>query len=230
MRVRRPKTATSCLTLALFLATAGCISSSPSSSPAPKLENYDRSCTPGGTECRPVFVGAGDCCDLECPNGAVNARDLDRAISDSFVAGTCGINQGCAVHPRCSGDTAICVAGQCQIYQHPSTLSLAHYDRSCTSVDDCADVFFDVDPCCKTTCANTAVRADQVDLVDSDVGEIRRNCPSSAECGLPPLPVDAGTRTCTGRLACVAGVCELLGARPDDGGLDASSADGAAEP
>lgn len=195
----------------LALATVGCSSSAPPR--VPKLDDYDRSCQADG-DCRPLFVGASTCCDLTCPNGAVNAADADRAFSDSWRAGSCMLNEVCKELPPCAGDEAICVAGQCEIRQHPSVLSLDDYDRSCTSVLDCDAVFFTEMPCGSPHCPNAAVRATEAGRVNGDVNNLLlRSSPQS--CPIPPPRAP-----CTGRVLCVDNLCQFVD-EPQDGGADA---------
>jgi hypothetical protein len=86
----------------------------------------------------------------------------------------------------------------------PSTpakpISLASYDRTCATVDDCAPVFFDEDTCCRSGCPNTAIRASEVARLDKDVST--GMCAGSPPCKRPFMC--AG-----GRIQCVQGLCTL---------------------
>jgi hypothetical protein len=198
--------------LALVLLLA-CSSSAPPR--VPKLGDYDRSCHVDG-DCRPLFIGAGDCCDLACPNGAVNAAVSDRAFTDTWRASTCMIGDLCKELRPCPACEAICVAGQCEIRQHPAKLSLDDYDRSCTAVTDCALVFFAEMPCGSPSCPNAAVRASEAGRLNGDVNNVLLTS-TMTSCNVTPPRKD-----CTGRVSCTNGLCQFLD-EPHDTGVTQDS-------
>jgi hypothetical protein len=196
-----------------FIAAAGCGSSS---ARVPKPEDYGRSCNTAD-DCQAVYVGAPTCCDRQCANTAVNVADSERATLDTQHARICGAIVNCdPFPPPCQPGPAICVDGTCQLWQHPKDLSLDNYDRSCTSVSDCAAVGFDATGCCPTFCPNASVRVTQVPLITSDLEAFR------GICARPVCSVDPRI-TCTGRLLCESGLCQLVDTHHDAGASGDSS-------
>ena len=95
----------------------------------------------------------------------------------------------------------LAIAG-CDSHKVPSP---SDYDRTCTTVSDCAAVYIGPVGCCGGGCPNVAVRASVAQKAMNDVqaaaqcnGSVRPPCGSGAACN-------------EGRVQCNAGLCELTG-------------------
>jgi hypothetical protein len=198
----------------LWLAAAAVGCGSHAHAHAPRVEDYQRSCTKS-TDCTMVYLGAEGCCG-QCPNAVISTSEVLRANNDVGAAMNCESVTSCSAQPPCPTRTPACVQGTCQFWQPPTQLSLSNYDRSCTSVTDCAAAFFTEHPtCCDFPCLNAAVRTSALDSLQTDIRGSTM-CPSPPSCEAPAeCPV--------GRILCEAGLCQFVSSQRDAGVNDAET-------
>lgn len=98
---------------------------------------------------------------------------------------------------------ALAATASCNSSSSPKPRSLDDYDQTCTTVLDCAAVFFDEASCCFSNCPNSAIRASEVARFDADAMTQRPACMGVA--AVCTRPSNCGDK----RLQCVQGLCVL---------------------